>query len=67
MCIRDRAAEALRTEVFIASIEALYTTGSIHDSLLACVERVRSGRDFNIEYWVFLAIFPLDCLGAGKC
>jgi hypothetical protein len=58
------AAEALGTEVLVASIEALNAAGSIHDSLLACVERVRSGRDFNVENRIILSVFPLDGFGA---
>src|SRR5690606_40113267 len=51
------AAEALE-----AGVEALDTTSGVHDALLAGVERVRSSRDFDVDYWVGVAIFPFDGL-----
>ena len=48
-------------------LEFFDTAGGVHKLHLAGVERMRSGRDFHFEQWIFIAIFPrvrfftLDC------
>ena len=48
-----------------ACVEALDATCGVHDALLTGVERVRLGRDFNLDDRVLVAVFPLLGLVRG--
>src|SRR6478735_490943 len=61
----------LAAEALEASVEALDAACRVHDALLARVERVGLGRDFDVDDRVGVAVFPLDGLlgrhgGAGQ-
>src|SRR5699024_7673576 len=58
-------------EALVAVLELLHAAGGVEDALLAGVERVRSGRDLDVDHRVGVAVFPLDGLlarggGAGE-
>ena len=60
------ASKALGTEVLVTGVELLYSSGSVHDSLLTGVEGVRSIGNFNFHQRIFFAIFKYDgFLGGG--
>src|SRR6476659_2447299 len=52
----------LAAEALEASVEALDAACRVHDALLARVERVGLGGDFDVDDRVGVAVFPLDGL-----
>src|SRR6476620_5384270 len=52
----------LAAEALEASVEALDAASGVHDALLARVERVGLGGDFDVDDRVGVAVFPLDGL-----
>src|SRR5699024_8512700 len=64
-------ARSALAEALVAVLELLHAAGGVEDALLAGVERVRSGRDLDVDHRVGVAVFPLDGLlarggGAGE-
>src|SRR5699024_4204332 len=58
-------------EALVAVLALLHAAGGVEDALLAGVERVRSGRDLDVDRRVGVADLPLDGLlarggGAGE-
>ncbi|CWB29801.1 Uncharacterised protein [Streptococcus pneumoniae] len=72
LCVRLRPPRSLlAAEALEAGVEALDAAGGVHDALLARVERVRGGRDLDVDHRVGVAIGPLRGLvgvrgGAGE-
>src|SRR3546814_10882167 len=56
--------DGLLAEVLEALVELLDATGGVHDALLARVERVRCGRDLDVDDGVLDSV-ELDGLVAG--
>src|SRR5687768_15135942 len=57
-----RSGLLLAAEALEASVEALDAACGVHDALLARVERVGLGGDFDVDDRVGVAVFPLDGL-----
>src|SRR6478735_7492035 len=60
----ERSVGGRAAEVLEALVELLDATGRVHDALLARVERVRGGRDLDVDDGVFHTV-ELDRLVAG--